>query len=82
VCEVSYTTPAQIQLSFRKFFKFQVLKPLDVKTKFYNAEVILKSLHINAWLVFASCMLLFRWNTNMLIIYTPLCNLITPQSFN
>ncbi|XP_040128478.1 trafficking protein particle complex subunit 13 isoform X6 [Ictidomys tridecemlineatus] len=23
---------------FRKFFKFQVLKPLDVKTKFYNAE--------------------------------------------
>lgn len=38
VCEVSYTTPAQIQLSFRKFFKFQVLKPLDVKTKFYNAE--------------------------------------------
>ena len=25
-------------MSFRKFFKFQVLKPLDVKTKFYNAE--------------------------------------------
>lgn len=25
-------------LSFRKFFKFQVVKPLDVKTKFYNAE--------------------------------------------
>lgn len=24
--------------SFRKFFKFQVVKPLDVKTKFYNAE--------------------------------------------
>ena len=24
---------------FRKFFKFQVLKPLDVKTKFYNAEM-------------------------------------------
>ncbi|KDR14425.1 trafficking protein particle complex subunit 13 isoform X2 [Zootermopsis nevadensis] len=38
VCEVSYTAPTQTQLSFRKFFKFQVLKPLDVKTKFYNAE--------------------------------------------
>lgn len=25
-------------MSFRKFFKFQVLKPLDVQTKFYNAE--------------------------------------------
>ncbi|KAG4078642.1 hypothetical protein HA402_015232 [Bradysia odoriphaga] len=38
VCEVHYTTPAGFQESFRKFFKFQVLKPLDVKTKFYNAE--------------------------------------------
>lgn len=28
---------------FRKFFKFQVLKPLDVKTKFYNAESDLSS---------------------------------------
>jgi hypothetical protein len=27
------------KLNFRKFFKFQVMKPLDVKTKFYNAEV-------------------------------------------
>jgi hypothetical protein len=43
VCEVSYITPTHTQLSFRKFFKFQVLKPLDVKTKFYNAEVILES---------------------------------------
>lgn len=38
VCEVSYTTPAGLQSNFRKFFKFQVVKPLDVKTKFYNAE--------------------------------------------
>lgn len=38
VCEVHYTTPAGFEESFRKFFKFQVLKPLDVKTKFYNAE--------------------------------------------
>lgn len=38
VCEVSYMSPTQTQLSFRKFFKFEVLKPLDVKTKFYNAE--------------------------------------------
>ncbi|XP_055382573.1 probable trafficking protein particle complex subunit 13 homolog [Condylostylus longicornis] len=38
VCEVNYMTPAGFAQSFRKFFKFQVLKPLDVKTKFYNAE--------------------------------------------
>uniref|UniRef100_A0A8C8FFY0 Trafficking protein particle complex subunit 13 n=1 Tax=Oncorhynchus tshawytscha TaxID=74940 RepID=A0A8C8FFY0_ONCTS len=41
VCAVSYTTQAGEKLYFRKFFKFQVLKPLDVKTKFYNAEVSL-----------------------------------------
>ncbi|XP_052896210.1 probable trafficking protein particle complex subunit 13 homolog [Anopheles moucheti] len=38
VCEVSYMTPAGLETSFRKFFKFQVLKPLDVKTMFYNTE--------------------------------------------
>jgi hypothetical protein len=38
VCEVSYQNAAGILKSFRKFFKIQVLKPLDVKTKFYNAE--------------------------------------------
>merc|ERR1719445_300729 len=42
VCEVSYNSSksnaASDKLSFRKFFKFQVMKPLDVKTKFYNAE--------------------------------------------
>jgi len=40
VCEVSYM-PAAIgstTQSFRKFFKFEVIKPLDVKTKFCNAE--------------------------------------------
>lgn len=38
VCEVQYKTPAGLNESFRKFFKFHVLKPLDVQTKFYNAE--------------------------------------------
>lgn len=38
VCEVNYVSPAGLPLSFRKFFKFQVLKPLDVTTKFYNSE--------------------------------------------
>lgn len=38
VCEVHYKTPAGLNESFRKFFKFHVLKPLDVQTKFYNAE--------------------------------------------
>lgn len=39
VCEVNYSTPAGFQQYFRKYFKFQVLKPLDVKTKFYNVEM-------------------------------------------
>ncbi|XP_061554670.1 trafficking protein particle complex subunit 13 isoform X1 [Phycodurus eques] len=43
VCAVSYTTHCGEKLYFRKFFKFQVLKPLDVKTKFYNAESDLSS---------------------------------------
>nr|AII97861.1 BLTX493 [Nephila pilipes] len=37
-CTVNYTTMSNEKLHFRKFFKFQVSKPLDVKTKFYNAE--------------------------------------------
>ncbi|XP_075581866.1 trafficking protein particle complex subunit 13-like [Pelecanus crispus] len=38
VCPVSYTMQTGEKMYFRKFFKFQVLKPLDVKTKFCNAE--------------------------------------------
>lgn len=38
VCEVSYNNAMGIPSTFRKFFKIQVLKPLDVFTKFYNAE--------------------------------------------
>lgn len=38
VCEVSYVSPSGMPLSFRKFFKFQVLKPLDLTTKFYTSE--------------------------------------------
>ncbi|XP_028403877.1 trafficking protein particle complex subunit 13-like [Dendronephthya gigantea] len=38
VCAVSYTAPNGEKMYFRKFFKFQVLKPLDVKTKFYPEE--------------------------------------------
>ncbi|XP_067044830.1 trafficking protein particle complex subunit 13-like [Acropora muricata] len=46
VCAVSYASLAGEKMYFRKFFKFQVLKPLDVKTKFYNAvddEVFLEA---------------------------------------
>lgn len=39
VCDVSYSAPGKSRLNFRKYFKFNVMKPLDVKTKFYNAEV-------------------------------------------
>ncbi|XP_026471080.1 trafficking protein particle complex subunit 13 [Ctenocephalides felis] len=38
VCEVNYNSTKNTQESFRKFFKFQVVKPLDIKTKFYNAD--------------------------------------------
>jgi len=38
VCDVTYSSQTNDRLNFRKFFKFQVMKPLDVKTKFYNAE--------------------------------------------
>ncbi|CAH1953793.1 unnamed protein product [Acanthoscelides obtectus] len=38
ICEVTYQTATSQVMSFRKFFKIMVLKPLDVKTKFYNAE--------------------------------------------
>lgn len=38
VCTVNYLSTSGEKQSFRKFFKFQVMKPLDVKTKFYNAE--------------------------------------------
>lgn len=37
-CAVSYVTASGEKMYFRKFFKFHVLKPLDVKTKFYNTE--------------------------------------------
>lgn len=38
VCSVSYMPPDGERMYFRKFFKFHVYKPLDVKTKFYNIK--------------------------------------------
>lgn len=38
VCAVTYKTPLNEKMFFRKYFKFPVSKPIDVKTKFYNAE--------------------------------------------
>lgn len=38
VCTVSYITHSGEKMYFRKFFKFQVLKPLDVKTRFHSTE--------------------------------------------
>ncbi|XP_053972328.1 trafficking protein particle complex subunit 13 isoform X2 [Hylaeus anthracinus] len=40
VCEVTYTSSniGATSESFRKYYRLQVVKPLDVKTKFYNAE--------------------------------------------
>lgn len=38
VCSVSYRTPEGERKIFRKFFKFNVLHPLAVKTKVYNVE--------------------------------------------
>ncbi|KAE9416840.1 hypothetical protein Angca_006558, partial [Angiostrongylus cantonensis] len=39
ICSVNYKTLSDEKMYFRKFFKFPVGKPFDVKTKFYNAEV-------------------------------------------
>ncbi|CAJ0955974.1 unnamed protein product, partial [Mesorhabditis belari] len=38
VCSVTYKTSSGSSQYFRKFFKFPVTKPIDVRTKFYNAE--------------------------------------------
>jgi len=38
VCSISYINTSGEKTMFRKYFKFQVLKPLDVKTKFYSTE--------------------------------------------
>jgi len=38
VCAVSYASPRGDKLFMRKFFKFQVLKPLEVKTKFHTVS--------------------------------------------
>jgi hypothetical protein len=38
VCAVTYNNNNGENQYFRKFFKFSVAKPLDVKTKFYNGE--------------------------------------------
>uniref|UniRef100_A0A0V0GCH1 Putative trafficking protein particle complex subunit 13 n=1 Tax=Triatoma dimidiata TaxID=72491 RepID=A0A0V0GCH1_TRIDM len=40
ICEINYFygNLTSEPLTFRKFFKFEVLKPLDVKTKLYTAE--------------------------------------------
>ncbi|RCN31963.1 hypothetical protein ANCCAN_22237 [Ancylostoma caninum] len=38
ICSVNYKTNSDEKMYFRKFFKFPVGKPIDVKTKFYNAE--------------------------------------------
>ncbi|CAD5219074.1 unnamed protein product [Bursaphelenchus okinawaensis] len=37
VCTVTYYVD-EIEYSFRKFFKFPVQKPIDVRTKFFNTE--------------------------------------------
>ncbi|CAI4229240.1 unnamed protein product [Auanema sp. JU1783] len=38
ICSVNYKTVGAEKMYFRKFFKFPVTKPIDVKTKFYNTE--------------------------------------------
>uniref|UniRef100_A0A2P2I030 Trafficking protein particle complex subunit 13-like n=1 Tax=Hirondellea gigas TaxID=1518452 RepID=A0A2P2I030_9CRUS len=39
VCAVSYLSLGGETQSFRKFYKFQVMKPIDIKTRFLNAEL-------------------------------------------
>ena len=46
-CHTDVCEYKQVNGVFNPFFHscFQVLKPLDVKTKFYNAEVIFNAIH-------------------------------------
>lgn len=55
VCEVNYLSPSGMPLSFRKFFKFQVLKPLDLTTKFYTSEndIILLEANVSIIAIFS-----------------------------
>lgn len=47
VCEVSYQLLSGEPLTASRYYKFQVLKPCEVKTKFYNAEVSFFSKNIS-----------------------------------
>ncbi|XP_002166018.3 trafficking protein particle complex subunit 13 isoform X1 [Hydra vulgaris] len=38
ICAVTYSSQSGEKLYMRRFYKFQVLKPLEVKTKFYNGQ--------------------------------------------
>lgn len=74
ICTLTYTIPNSIQgepIVLERFFRFQVKKPLDVKTKLYNAEVyhVLSTNHCCPWAMFnmqqkhfVSCrMMKFSW---------------------
>lgn len=54
VCEVTYQLGSAEPLTASRYYKFQVLKPCEVKTKFYNAEVSfsLKSQFYAEWMRF------------------------------
>ena len=39
VYEIQYKTPAGLKQTFRKFLKFDVMKPLDITTKIYIVEI-------------------------------------------
>ncbi|KAK6051433.1 hypothetical protein COOONC_11065 [Cooperia oncophora] len=50
ICSVNYKTSSDEKMYFRKFIKFPVSKPIDVKTKFYNAEV---RINVDLFIVFS-----------------------------
>jgi trafficking protein particle complex subunit 13 len=64
VCEVNYISPSGIPLSFRKFFKFQVLKPLDLTTKFYTSEndVVLLEATVRKFIIIIDLKFLVNFN--------------------
>lgn len=48
ICEVNYvsvTNGVSTPLTLQEYFVFNVLKPLDLKTKFYTAEVKFYTFH-------------------------------------
>ena len=81
VCSVHYTTPEKERKFFRKFYKFQVLNPLAVKTKVNTLQDGRVFLETQVQNVAGTPMYLerMRYEVNQLFEYDDLNTIITPH---